>query len=367
MKGILYSGILIMVLFVMLSIMTVQSGSTSSERDASSLKDEIDAMDSSYRSIERSLHTISDVSLRRAVIVSQGSILNKYSYFSNGENAPSVLKRLMWNGSLSNQTNVSFMANNFLEYNVGLLEDYYSLEPRKYNVSISLDYQNSTIGLYDAFTIFFNATAEVNISKIGVANLSRKINVFEKVSVVGFEDSFYLINVTGGKESRIINRSRFMNNFTQRILNGSGDGNCYGSLTSNNNTDSKDHKIFFSNTSSLGPAIDAFCGVIFVSGSAPNTSYLRVNSISNLVALENQNFLLLGSGETWNVSDGLFNVSNFISHVHEGRYTNSSAAPSFFDILEGNTACTYCALYGPVGLETMIDKNRLLAPRCISM
>jgi hypothetical protein len=364
MRGVLYSGILIMVVFVMLSIMAVERAGTFEQRQSASMGQEIKDVDSSYRSIERSLHTLSDVSLRRAIIASQNSILNGDSYFEGGKIAPDVLKQLMWNGTLQNQTWVDFMNNNSLEDNIGPLADYYSSDPRNYNVSITLDYSNSTVGQFDAFSIFFNTTAQVNISKAGVANLSRRINVFEKVSVVGFEDSFYLINVTGGKESRVINRSSYMGNFTQRVSLDviGGDGNCYGTITSDPSALSKDKKIFYNSTIYPGPAMDFFCSVIFVSGASPNTSYLKVSSVSDLSSFEGSSLLLLGNGEIWGINKGLFNVSNFIAHMHEGGYTNSSKAPSFFDILEGNTYCTYCSLYGPVGLETLIDKNRLSAP-----
>jgi hypothetical protein len=364
MRGFLYSGILVIVVFILFSIMALQKETLSQERESFSLKQEIEGMDSSYRSIERSLHILSDVSMKRAIISSQNSVLNQDSYFAGGKKAPDVLKQLMWNGTIpSNQTAIAFMENNTLEYNIGLLEGYYNSGPKGYSISIYINYSNSTLGIYDSFTLFFNTTAEVNISKPGAANLSRKLNIFEKVSLVGFEDPLYLINVTGGKESRTINRSRFLNNFTQRMNLSVVDGSlsCYGNLTSDISASSKDHKIFF-NTTIYPAAVDSFCGVVFVSGDAPNTSYLRVNSVSGIGSLEGQSFLLLGNGEFWGVNDGLFNVSNFISHAHEGGYINSSAGPSFFDMLEGTPGCTYCVTFGHVGLETLIDKNRLSAP-----
>jgi len=364
MKGFLYSGILIIVVITMFSIISLQKETSSEGREKFSIKQEIGSMDDSYRSIERSLHILSDVSLRRSVIASQNSVLSMDSYFVNGDRAPEVLKQLMWNGTVpSNQTLVGFMENNTLEYSIRHLEDYYNSDPIKYNVSISIDYENSSVGLYDSFSLFFNTTVEVNVSKPGVARLSRMVNIFERVSLVGFEDPVYLVNVTDGKESRVIGRSMYIDNFTQRIplaMNG-GSGNCYGNLTADSNAAPKGRRIFFNNTIYPG-TVDSFCGVIFVSGSAPNTSYLRVDSVSSLGALEGGSYLLLGGGEAWGINDGLFNVTNFILYMHEGGYVNSSASPSFFDMLEGNAECTYCTEYGPVGLETLIDKNRLSTP-----
>ena len=363
MRGFLYSGILVLVMMAIFSILALQREDVSSERESFSLRQELDTVDTSFRSIERSLHTLSDVSLRRALIASQDSVISSDSFFEEGQKAPDVLKQLMWNGTIpSNQSAVGFMGNNTLEYNLHLLEDFYSNEPRRYNVTIKIDYANSAIGLYGSSGVFFNATAEVNISKIGVANISRRIEIFERVSLAGFEDPLYLVNVTNGRLSRTICLSDGQGNLTDRILLqvAEGAGSCYGGLTSDNLASNKSGKIFFNETAYSG--IDSFCGVIYKEGVLPNTSYLKVNSVSALSSLEGEKMLLLGNGDGWGIDDGLFNVSGFIAFVEDGSYVSSDDAPSFFDMLEGKTNCSYCGEYGLVGLETIIDKNTLSAP-----
>lgn len=355
---------MILALMAIFSIIFIQKENVSSERKTFSMKQELDTMKESYGSIERSMHTLSDVSLRRALIASMNSMLiSNDSFFKDGQMAPDVLKQLMWNGTLpSDQSEVDFMENSTLEYNIGLLEDFYAQEPKRYNVTIDVDYQNLTIGIYDSFSIFFNTTFEVNISKTGLANLSRRIPVFEKVSVAGFEDPLYLINVTGGKDSRAINKSSIMENFTEEISLSvdEGNGSCYGELTGDISASDKDKKIFFNETIYSGA--DSFCGVIYETGATPGTSYLKVASVSSLSSLEGENLLLFGDADDWGIDEGLYNTTNFIGFAESGTYVSSDEAPSFFDMLEGSSACTYCAAYGTVGLETILDKNILSAP-----
>ncbi|MBN2095266.1 MAG: hypothetical protein JW727_04410 [Candidatus Aenigmarchaeota archaeon] len=364
MNGFLYSGLMVLVLFALFSIMLVQRERVSEERETFSLNDRLMDMDASYDSIERSIHTLCDVSLRRAIISSENSVLiDGVSFFSGGQKAPDAIKQLMWNGTLpATGEEVTFMENNTLEHNLELLEEYYSRNPKGYNVSIDFGYESAKVGLYDAFNVFINSTVEVNISKEGVANLSRRFIVLEKVSILGFEDPLYLENLTGGTLSRVFNKSQHTDNFTRRVplIVLSGNGNCYGELTDDAGASEKEHKIFFNDT--VYPGLDSFCGVVYESGSEPATSYLRVDSLAGLSSLSGQSFLIFGSAESWSEEDGLLDVSNLIVHVREGSYINSSSAPSFFDALEGTFECTYCAEYGPVGLETVLDKNILSAP-----
>jgi hypothetical protein len=364
MRGIFYTGIIVLILLMILSVLAVQKGNISDTRESMSERQEIMDMDASYRSVERSLHILSDVSLRRAIIATQDSVLSgNRSFFANGSKSPDILRQLMWNGTLpsSGSTIQPFMVNNTLNYNINQLEVFYEDVPRDYNVSIGLDYLNSTVGLSDSFSVYFNGSFQINISKVGVANLSRNYLVFEKVYLTGFEDPEYLVNLSGGKLSRVINKSRYIGNFTQRISLSvlSGSGYCYGGLTSDPSAAQKSQKIFYNQTIY---SVDSFCGVIYVSGSSPGTSYLKVSSVAGLSALNGQNLLLLGNGENWVINDGLFNVTNLINHFNEGGYVSSSTAPSFFDELEGNLNCTYCPKYGPVGLETLVDKNMLSTP-----
>lgn len=207
-KGVLFSLILILIAVIIFSILMLQRETVSFEREQLSLKQQLKDMDYAYNSIERSLHILADVTTKRAIVSSLNHIVENESFFGDGKTEDN-LKELILNGTL-NGTEVPFMKNNTLEKAINNLEIFYAGEPRKYNVSISLEPDKIYITLNDSFHILFNTTTEVNISKEGVATLSRKLKILERISIDNFEDPLYLINVTEGRDSRAIKKSKYI-------------------------------------------------------------------------------------------------------------------------------------------------------------
>ena len=150
-----------------------------------------------------------------------------------------------------------------------------------------------------------------------------KLEISEKISISDFEDPFYIINITEGKGSRIIKKSEYTENFTKLILSGSGDGWCYGELTYDIDSEEPEKKIFINET--INSNVNHFCGVIFENNLTQiNTSYLKVPSIPNLTDYIGKNVLLSGDeGKIWN-------ISNFIRHMENSMYINSTNGPSSF-------------------------------------
>ena len=349
-KGFSFSLILVLITIIMFSILILQRETISFEREKLSMKQQIKEMDYSYNSIERSLHILADVTTKRAIVSSINYIIENGTFFKDNKTEEN-LKELIWNGTLNGEK-ISFMENNTLSKRIRDLEYFYSLEPRKYNVSININPENTSITLSDAFHLLFSTTVEVNVSKKGVASLSRKLKILERISICDFEDPFYLINITEGKGSREIKKSKYISNFTKLILSGYGDGWCYGEITNNINSDEPERKIFFNKT--INSNVDNFCGVIFENNLTKiNTTYLKVSSVSNLTSYIGSTLLLSGEkGKVWN-------ISNFIEHVKNSWYANSTEGPSFFDKLEGKNYCSYCN-GKDFGLETFVNKNDLL-------
>jgi len=349
-KGVLFSLILVLIALIIFSILILQRETISFERKQLSLKQQLKDMDYAYNSIERSLHILADIATKRAIVSSLNHIVENGTFFGNNKTEEN-LKNLVWNGTLNGEE-ISFMKNNTLNKTIKNLEYFYTLEPRKYNVSIGIHPENISITLNDAFHILFNTTVEVNISKKGVASMSRKLKILERISICNFEDPFYLINITEGKGSRGIKKSKYISNFTELILSGSGDGWCYGEITNNITSSEPERKIFFNKT--INSNVDNFCGVIFENNLTQiNTTYLKVSSVSNLTSYIGSTLLLSGEkGKVWN-------ISNFLKHVENSWYANSTEGPSFFDRFEGKNYCSYCN-GKDFGLETFVDKNYLL-------
>ncbi len=349
-KGVLFSLISILVVVIVFSILILQRETISFEREQLSMKQQLEDMDYAYNSISRSLHILADVTTKRAIVSSLNYIIENESFFESGKTEEN-LKELILNGTLRGEE-VPFMKNNTLDKAISDLEIFYTGEPRKYNVSIELDPDKISITINDSFHILFNSSSEVNISKTGVARFSRKIKISERISINDFEDPLYLINITEGRGSRIIKKSKYIDNFTKLIVSGTGKAWCYGELTDNINADESEKKIFVNKTVTIG--VNKFCGTIFENNeTSVNISYLKVSSISNLTNYINSEILLSGEkGKVWN-------ITNFIKHVENSWYINSTSGPSFFDRLEGKTYCSYCT-GGNVGLETFVDKNHLL-------
>jgi len=348
MKGVMLSWILILITLILFSLFMIQKETISFEREQFSIRQEIRDLKMTYASVVRSLHVVSDLAMRRAVIAATNYIFNHSSYLNNAEND---LLELILNGTLYG-SNIETMENSTITKWINDLEDFYQVT-KNYNLSIAL--KNISLSLSDPFHIELKATVHVNISKKGVASLSRVINISEKTSIINFEDPFYLLNITKGGVPRIIKKAEY-ENFTELILTGSGaNGWCYGEIT-NNLSDPEKSKILVKNDIT-GNEQDAneFCGVIFKSGNETqlNTTYLK-NSSADVESMLSGYGKVLLSGEKGKV----WNISNFIDFVLRGYYWNSSSGPSFFDRLEGKNYCSYCSAKN-VGLESFINKNLL--------
>ncbi len=357
MKGVLFSVIFTLILIVILSMVMLQRENVSYERHNIFLTQEIQDLKHTYNSIERSLHILSDVTTKRAVISGLNEIIDKGIFFENGKTEENILE-LIWNGTL-NGTNISGMGNSTLNNSIAELERFYK-DTKDYNLSITL--KQNKISLENSFYILFTATAEINISKKGLARISKEVEIIEKIWIDDFEDPLYLINITEGKGSRRIKKSEYIGDFSELILSGNNEtGWCYGEIVITNNITTlpdKDEKIVVVTDASpyTHSEINQFCGIIYGSNFPANVTipHLR-NNTATTILINNSKVLLSGEkGKVWN-------ISNFIEHVDKRRYINSSLGPSFFDRLEGKNYCSYCSANHSVGLESFVDKNELLS------
>ena len=162
-KGFSFSLILVLITLIIFSILILQRETISFESEKLSIKQQIKEMDYSYNSIERSLHILADVTTKRAIVSSLNYVIENGTFFNDNKTEEN-LKELVWNGTLNGEK-ISFMENSALNKTIKDLEYFYSLEPRKYNVSININPENISITLSDAFHLLFNTTVEVNVSK----------------------------------------------------------------------------------------------------------------------------------------------------------------------------------------------------------
>ena len=357
MKGVLFSVIFTLILIVILSLVLLQREDVSYERYNIFLTQEIKDLKHTYNSIERSLHILSDVTTKRAVISALNVIIDEGNFFKDNKTEENLFE-LIWNGTL-NGTNISGMGNNTLSNSVAELERFYK-DTKDYNTSIT--FKQSKISLENSFYILFNATVEINISKKGLATISKETEILEKVWIDDFEDPLYLINITEGKGSRRIKKSEYIGNFSELILSGNTEsGWCYGEIIISDNITTipdKDKKIaVVANALIYTPSeINDFCGIISESNFPVNITIPRLKNNTATTILSNNSKVLL-SGEKGKV----WNISNFIKYIDKRRYINSTSGPSFFDRMEGKNYCSYCSANHTVGLESFVDKNELLS------
>jgi hypothetical protein len=354
MKGVLLSGLMVIVIIVIFAVIIESREEISGEVYSLSLRQELKDMDNSYGSIERSLHTISDVSAKRGLIIAVNHLLTEGVYFEN--TSSEILLPLIYNGTDTGGfgDKMEMMDNNSIDYNLRLLEYHYSLEPRRYDVSIGLGIENISIEPYDPYSIIIRGLAEVNISKPGVAKASRIIPIEERVSIIGFEDPLFLLNVSRGKHSRGIFRPPFGDSLAQKagLEMDDGAGHCYGYLEDDSWAENPGAKILA--VESLPLSAENFCGAVYYEGDAPGVSYIKAQNPESLDSHIGEKMLLLAS------RGDVYNISNLILLLEWGYYIPSDSGPSFFDRLEGNMECSYCGEYGKVGLESLVDKNAIL-------
>ncbi len=347
MKGIVFSFIIFFLAVTVIALLLLQRSLISSRLEEIFVEERITSMNSLHESIVRDLGKVTEIIMRRAIVVAASHVISEGSGL---DNATLRLEELVLNGTL-NQTPESLMENSTLSdwikkmESVSIIKGFYS------NLTL-LDLE---IKPYDSWNLLVRINLSINITdKQGVASLTRNETIDTLVFLEGLEDPLSPLN-TEGRVTNTIRKSPFDGNFTQLLLIGNG-GNGWAYANVTNNIANKNGKILVVHNASEVD-LSGVKGVISETDILiPITVPYVVNSSALSLIPSNINLLLDGdNGKVWF-------IDNFKKHVENSYYYSSNNGPSFLDRLEGNLTCNYCSLTpNIIGLESFVNKKELIS------
>jgi hypothetical protein len=269
------------------------------------------------------------------------------------------LKELIQNGTL-NQTVEPLMENSTLPDWVEKMVEVAEL--KGYN--LTLDFEELEIRPWDSWRLKIQTKLWINLTdKFGIANLSRRFDVEQLVSIEGQEDPLYPLH-TWGRAVNVFHRTPYEGNYTVRLVNGSGANWTYGKSfvcvdpAVVDEIPTKSEKILVINFSISSDLANQFLGVISETD-LPNdieVPYLEYASGAT-VKIPNTTYILL-NGE----GDAAWYIENLKEHITNALYGPSSYGASFLDRLEGKLLVQdkYATLSpNVIGLESFVDKDYL--------
>lgn len=225
----------------------------------------------------------------------------------------------------------------------------------KYNINISIVPTNFEIFQSNCFKIKVRLYFLIDISYVNKRMKSVE-NIEKDISIIGFEDPFYVINSNGLATNFI--RTKKIDYFVKKdvIGNGSGivlkkaivlfDRNAILNLPNKNN-----YILVTNNDSQISSVINQFGGVIIERNSSIITVPHVIGNISNI---SNNTFYLIKNGIA-------YNVQNLKDALENQLCFESSEGGSFLDRLEGRNWLSgkYNLTYN-AGLECFVNKDYLI-------
>jgi len=224
----------------------------------------------------------------------------------------------------------------------------------KYNVSVKI--YPIDFGIYhsDSFKIYVNLSLIVSISYKKFSLSSLEI-VERNVSILGFEDPFYVINSNGLASNRISTKK--FDYFVSKDLEGNGSGIILAKtiiLFDKNAIQNLNNKINYilvtKDDSQISSYVNQFAGVIL----ERNYSLITIpHAIGNISKIKNESYYVLKNGNA-------YNVNNLVEILQNQLCFESNGGASFLDRLEGrNRLSNKYALNNNVGLECFVNKEYL--------
>jgi len=224
----------------------------------------------------------------------------------------------------------------------------------KYNVSVKI--YPIDIGIYhsDSFKIYVNLSLIVNISYKKISLSSLEI-IERNISILGFEDPFYVINSNGLASNRISTKK--FDYFVSKDLEGNGSEITLAKtiiLFDKNAIQNLNNKINYilvtKDDLQISSVINQFAGVIL----ERNYSLIAIpHAIGNISKIKNETYYLLKNGNA-------YDVNNLVEILQNQLCFESNEGASFLDRLEGrNKLSNKYALSNNVGLECFVNKEYL--------
>lgn len=334
----LFVGILFLIIFYFFSIEEISIKKIYS-------KEEIDTILKTLNFVKSDLSNFLEISIPRII-----NAIISYE-IENGVFVSDVKENIKNYLFYSQFINASYLLQNssLIDYHLRI-KNFLS----KYNIFVEITPIDFGIYHYDAFKIFVNLSLQIKI--IYKNNFLSTIETIQRnISILNFEDPFYVINSRGIASNRISTRN--FEYFVSKDLIGNGSGIVLAKTIilfdrdSIINLQNKGSYILVTkNDSQISNVINQFAGIIL----EKNTSIITIpHVIGNISKIKNESYYVLKNGNAYNVDNIYFSLKNQLCF-------RSNEGASFLDRLEGrNFLSNKFKLAENVGLECFVDKDYL--------
>ncbi len=359
MKGIMFSFILIVTVFSLITFISIQKGLVISNSETQAVSTRINSMLNFYNSVLSDGGKATEIITRRAMAASVNYVING----STITQADQTIEELIVNGTINN-TLQGIMINSKMDdwknkmVSIGTNESF----------DVKINLTNIQVKPYDSWNLIVSMDVSVNISDIkGLANLTKLSSISQQVSIEGIEDTIYALN-TAGIASNIIVKSPYINNYTSNLISATGGNSWFrgtsviypssqsGAIDAVTN---KAQKILVTdNVVGIEGTVNQFGGVISETDIVAGISIPFVDNAASAMSNLPDNTKLLVDGANGKV----WYMENIVTSANTSQYFPSLTGGSFLDRLEGKL--TVQAKYSSqtpniIGIESFVNKNIL--------
>lgn len=334
----LFASISFLIIFFFLGIQEISIKKISTERDIEFILNTLEFIKSDLLnfieiSIPRILNSIISYEIENGIFVNDVKNTIKNAFFYS-----------------------IFLDENYLIKNSSLIDYEKRINSflNKYGFNISIFPINFDVFHYTSFKIYVNTTLMINISYKN--KFISSIEKFEKnISIINFEDPFYIIN-SNGLATNFIKTKNF-DFFVRKDVIGNGSGIAMAKtiiLFDKNsilNLDNKQNYILVTNNDSeIINVINQFAGIILEKNSTIINIPHVIGNISNVL---NNTYYLIKNGKAYNVENLKYALENQLCF-------SSSEGATFLDRLEGrNRNSNKYNLTAFDGIECFVNKEYL--------
>lgn len=360
MKGVLFSLILIVTMFSLITFIAIQQGLVYSNSGRLAVGTRVNSMLDFYNSVLYDGGKALDIITKRAISSATNHVI------STGvglQSANATIMELVTNGTLDGVPQGLMQSSTIADW----VNKMVSLGASQ-NLNVSLNLTNVQVKPYDSWDILVSADVYVNMSdNRGVANLTKNATISQMVDIENFEDPVYPL-YTFGKATNLFVRSPYIENYTTNLVSGSVGSNWFHGLaviysssqsSAISSVPNKNQDVLVTdNASSIASLANQFGSVVSQSSTISGITVPYVYNASNAMSVIPNNTQVLVDGSGGRV----WYIENLINDSANSYYHSSPTGGSFLDRLEDSL--TVQSKYASqtsntIGLESFVNKTEL--------
>ncbi len=359
MKGVLFSFILIVTVFSLMTYIFIQRGLVYSNAGLRAVDTRVSSMLDFYKSV------LSDGGKAIGIITTRALSASVNYVVTNGvglQSANDTIRELIVNGTINGTSQALMQSSTIIDWK-GKMEAIGNGEGFTTNIT----FMNVRVAPYDSWDINVSMDVYVNMSDSkGVANITKSATVSQLVGIAGFEDPAYPLT-TYARARNTVTKSPYIGNYTTELVSASGGNNWFRGAAvvfpSSQNASisavsNKNQKVLVTDdTSGITSLANQFGAVVSQASTISGITVTYVYKASNAMTIVPNNTNVLVDGSNGNV----WYTENIINDSASSYYHASTVGGSFLDRLEGslNVQSKYNQTGAVIGIESFVNKTTL--------